>query len=89
MVFMSNEDLYFWGMFKKNLDNKSKKEKIIACSKCGSKRIHKITLQEPVFTELDVPYKCKDCGYKGKPKDFDSEKEYQKFNKNKKKLRIK
>jgi len=74
-----DEDLYFWGMFKKKWDNRLKKEKIVACSKCGSKRIHKVTLQEPVFTELDVPFKCEYCRYQGKPKEFESEKEYEKF----------
>jgi DNA-directed RNA polymerase subunit RPC12/RpoP len=75
----SDEDLYFWGMFKNKWDNRFKKEKIIACSQCGSKRIHKVTLQEPVFIKLDIPFKCEDCGYQGKPREFDSEKEYEKF----------
>jgi DNA-directed RNA polymerase subunit RPC12/RpoP len=75
----ADEDVYFWGMFKKKLDNKSKKEKIIACPHCGSKRIHKVTLQEPVFVNLDVPFHCEDCGYQGKPREFDSEKEYELF----------
>ena len=75
----SDKDLYFWGIFKKKWDNRLNKEKIIACSKCGSKQIYKVTLQEPVFTKLDVPFKCKDCGYQGKPLEFDSEKDYEKF----------
>jgi predicted RNA-binding Zn-ribbon protein involved in translation (DUF1610 family) len=78
---MTDEELYFWGMFKKKWDKRSDKEKILACSKCGSKRIHKVTLQEPVFVELDVPFKCEDCGYQGKPKEFESEKDYEKFRK--------
>ena len=75
----SDENLYFWGMFKKKSENKLKKEMILACSKCGSKRIHKVTLQEPVFSELDIPFKCEDCRYQGKPREFDSEKDYEKF----------
>ena len=75
----SDEDLYFWGMFKKKWDNILNKEKILACSKCGSKRIHKVTLQEPVFTKLDVPFKCDDCRFQGKSKEFKSEKEYEEF----------
>jgi len=77
-----DENLYFWGMFKKKWDNRSKKENIVACSKYGSKRIHKVTLQEPVFVKLEIPFKCEDCGYQGKPKEFASEKEYKKFIKN-------
>ena len=75
----SDEDLYFWGMFKKKWDSRLKIEKVISCSQCGSKRIHKVTLQEPVFVEIDIPFKCEDCGYQGKPREFDSEKEYEKF----------
>ncbi|OGS40382.1 MAG: hypothetical protein A3K77_02025 [Euryarchaeota archaeon RBG_13_31_8] len=76
---MSDEDLYFWGMFKKKWGDKLKKENVIACPQCGSKRIHKVTAQEPVFVNLDVPFKCEDCGLQGKPREFDSEKEYEKF----------
>ena len=75
----SGEDLYFWGMFKNKWENILKKELVLACSKCGSKRIHKVTLQEPVFADIDVPFKCDDCGYQGKPREFDSEKEYKEF----------
>jgi DNA-directed RNA polymerase subunit RPC12/RpoP len=78
----ADEDVYFWGMFKKKGNNKSKKEKILACPHCGSKRIHKVTLQEPVFVNLDIPFTCEDCGYHGKPQEFDSEKEYDLFRKN-------
>jgi len=74
-----DEDLYFWGMFKKKWDTKQKEEKFIACPQCGSKRIHKVTLQEPVFVNLDIPFKCDDCNYKGKPKEFDLEKDYKLF----------
>jgi DNA-directed RNA polymerase subunit RPC12/RpoP len=70
---MTDEELYFWGMFKKKWDNRFKKEENIVCSQCGSKRIYKITLQEPVFVEVSIPYKCNDCGYQGKPKVINSE----------------
>jgi len=79
-----DEELYFWGMFKKKWDKRSAKKTIIACPRCGSKRIHKVTLQEPVFVNLDVPYKCEQCGYQGKPREFDSEQEYERFMKTRK-----
>jgi len=78
----ADEDLYFWGMFKKKGDNRSKKEKVVACPQCGGKRIYKVTLQEPVLVNLDIPFACEDCGYQGKPLEFDSEKEYEIFLKN-------
>jgi len=65
---MSDEDLYFWGMYKNKLKVKNKDNKILVCTKCGSKNIIKVTAQEPVFVELSIPYKCNDCGYQGKPK---------------------
>ncbi len=69
MIFMiEDEDLYFWGMFKKSCDNRYKKRDNIVCSQCGSKQIYKVTLQETVFIKLDIPYKCNNCGYYGKPK---------------------
>jgi DNA-directed RNA polymerase subunit RPC12/RpoP len=77
----SDEDVFLWGMFKKKWDNRSKKEKAIACPQCGSTRIHKVTLQEPVFVNLDIPFHCEDCGYQGKPREFDSEREYDLFRK--------
>lgn len=78
----ADENVYFWGMFKKKWDNRSKNETIIACPNCGSKRMHKVTLQEPVFVNLDIPFRCEECGYQGKPREFDSEKEYDLFKKN-------
>lgn len=30
--------------------------------------IVKVTVQQPVFVDFDIPYKCEDCGYQGKPK---------------------
>lgn len=73
MIFMiEDEDLYFWGMFKKSWDNRNKKMDNIVCSQCGSEQIYKVTLQEPIFVKLDIPYKCNNCGYYGKPKIINS-----------------
>jgi len=63
---MSDEDLYFWGMFKNKWDNKDKEKGKLICPKCGSKQIYKATLQETVFVNLDIPYKCNNCGFYGK-----------------------
>jgi predicted RNA-binding Zn-ribbon protein involved in translation (DUF1610 family) len=65
---MTSEDLYFWGMYKNKLNDKTKDKKILICPKCGSKNIVKVTAHKPVFVEVSIPYKCNDCGYKGKPK---------------------
>ena len=73
MIFITGEDLYFWGMFKNKLKDKNKDNKILICAKCGSKNIVKVTAQQPVFVEVNIPYKCKDCGYQGKPKLMSSE----------------
>ena len=70
----SNDDLYFKGMYDKKLKEQSEKEKILVCIKCGSKNIVKVTAQQPVFVEVEIPYKCKDCGYQGKPKTRNTEK---------------
>jgi len=69
---MTDENLYFWGIFKNKLKVKNKDNKILICRKCGSKNIIKVTAQEPVFIEASVPYKCKDCGYLGKPETMKS-----------------
>ena len=63
-----SEDLYFWGMYKKKLKEIEELDEKLVCSKCGSKQIYKVTLQESVFADVDIPFKCKDCGYIGKPK---------------------
>jgi len=69
MIYMiEDEDLYLWGMFKKKWDNRHKEKENLVCPNCGSKQIYKVTLQEPVFVKLDIPYKCNNCGFVGKPK---------------------
>ena len=65
---IAEEDLYFWGMFKKKWDDRYKEKGKVVCPKCGSKQIYKVTLQEAVFTKLDIPYKCNNCGFFGNPK---------------------
>ena len=69
---MIGEDLYFWGIYKKKLKEIEEMDKKLVCPKCGSKQIYKITAQEPVFVDVDIPFKCKDCGYIGKPKIINS-----------------
>ena len=70
---MTGEDLFFWGIYKNKLKGKNKDNKVLICPKCGSKNIIKITAQEPVFIETSIQYKCKDCGYLGKPETIKSE----------------
>ena len=65
---MTGEDLYFWGMYRKKLKEIEELDKKLFCPKCGSKNIRKVTAQEPVFVKIDIPFKCNDCGYQGKPK---------------------
>ena len=72
MVIMSNNDLYFWGMYKNKQKDEDKDNKIVICPKCKSKNIVKITALKPVFVELKIPYKCNDCGYEGEPKFIDA-----------------
>jgi len=72
---MSDEDLYFWGMYKNKLKVKNNHNKILICPKCGSKNIIKVTAQKPVFIVVSIPYKCNDCGYQGKPKLIDLKKQ--------------
>lgn len=52
---------------------------IIACPKCGSRRIFQGRLGEGVLTGYTSRDVCRDCGYQGMPIMFDSPKEYQKF----------
>ena len=78
---MTNEDLYFWGMYKNKLKGKSKGKKLLICPKCGSKNIVKVTAQEPVFVEVSIPYKCNDCEYIGKPKEINSKEKQKKVRK--------
>jgi hypothetical protein len=65
---MTGEDLYFWGVYRKKLKEIEELDKKLVCTKCGSKNIRKVTVQEPVFVKIDIPFKCNDCGYQGKPK---------------------
>ena len=53
--------------------------KITACPKCGSKRIFQGRLGEGVLAGYTTRDVCRDCGYRGSPIIFDSEKEYKKF----------
>ena len=77
-LIVMSEDLYFMGMYNnKRKEIKEKGEKQV-CSKCGSERIYKATLQPPVFVDADIPFKCQDCGFVGKPKIIKSEKEQSK-----------
>ena len=67
-----SDDLYFKGMFDNILKGKKQKNKQLVCSQCGSKQIYKVTLQEPVFVEVDISFKCENCGHIGKPKKIKS-----------------
>ncbi len=69
---MTDEDMFFWGIFKNKLKDKDKDNKIMICPKCGSKNVIRVNAQEPVFIEASIPYKCNDCGYLGKPKAMNS-----------------
>jgi len=53
--------------------------KITACPKCGSRNIFQGRLKDGVLTGFTSREVCRDCGYRGSPIIFDSEKEYQKF----------
>ncbi len=53
--------------------------KITACPKCGSQNIFQGTMGDGVLTGYTSTDVCKDCGYKGQPIIFDSEKEYKRF----------
>lgn len=81
VIFMTGENLYFWGMYKNKLKGINNENKILICPICGSKNIVKVTAQEPVFVELSIPYKCNDCGYQGKPKVINSEEKQKKVKK--------
>ena len=59
--------------------HKNRKMSIVACPRCGSRKIRQGTIGNGVltgYTSLDV---CRDCGYRGIPIVFDSKKEYTKF----------
>lgn len=68
MVSIAGEDLYFWGMYKNKLKVKNNENKLLICPVCGSKNIEKVTVQEPVFVTISIPYKCNNCEYQGNPK---------------------
>jgi len=67
-----SEDLYFKGMYDKQVDKKNEKEKTLVCAKCGSKNIEKVTAVEPVFVNVAIIYKCLDCDHQGKVKIIES-----------------
>jgi hypothetical protein len=52
---------------------------ITACPKCGSRNIFQGRLKEGVLTGYTSREVCRDCGYRGSPIIFDSEKEYKAF----------
>jgi hypothetical protein len=53
--------------------------KITACPKCGSRNIFQGRLKEGVLTGYTSREVCRDCGYRGSPIIFDSEKDYKIF----------
>ena len=71
---IEDEDLYLWGMFKKKQNDRYEEKENLVCPNCGSKQIYKVTLQEAVFVKLDIPHKCNNCGFFGKPKIIKSKK---------------
>jgi len=75
---MTDENLYFWGIYKNKLKGKNNENKIFICPICGSKNIVKVTVQEPVFVEVSIPCRCNVCGYQGKPKIINSEEKQKK-----------
>jgi len=56
---------------------------IIACPKCGSRKIYQGTMGDGVLIGYTFKEVCRNCGYQGMPIIFDSEKEYKKFLKEK------
>ena len=61
-----SDDLYFKGMFDNKLKENKQKNKNLICSKCKSKNIERITAIKPIFVNVSIIYKCRDCGYKFK-----------------------
>ncbi len=55
---------------------------IIACPRCGSRRIYQGRMSDGVLTGYTSRNVCRDCGYQGTPIILDSEKDYIKFIKN-------
>lgn len=56
---------------------------IIACPKCGSRRIFQGQMRDGVLTGYNTRSVCRDCGFQGMPIIFDSEENYKKFLKTK------
>ena len=52
---------------------------ITACPKCGSRNIFQGRLKDGVLTGYTSREVCRDCGYRGSPIIFDSEKDYKIF----------
>ena len=52
---------------------------IIACPKCGSRRIFQGRLKEGVLTGYTSKEVCRDCGYQGIPLIFDDVESYKNF----------
>ena len=71
-----SEDLYFKGMYDNILKSNKQKNKKLVCSQCGSEQIYKVTLLEPFFVKIEIPYKCNNCGYYGKPKVISSKRKH-------------
>ena len=55
---------------------------IIACPRCGSRRIYQGRMSDGVLTGYTSRNVCRDCGYQGTPIILDSEKDYINFLKN-------
>lgn len=55
---------------------------IIACPKCGSRKIFQGRLKDGVLTGYTTRSVCRNCGYQGMPIIFDNDLEYKKFLKN-------
>ncbi len=57
---------------------------ILACPRCGSRRIYQGRMRDGVLTGYTSRDVCRDCGFQGMPIIFDSEDSYKKFLKTKK-----
>ncbi len=52
---------------------------IVACPKCGSRKIFQGRMGDGVITGYNTRNVCRNCGYQGMPIIFDSEKDYKNF----------
>jgi len=60
--------------------SEKKQPSILACPRCGSKRIEMGTMNQGVlFGVTSWKSVCKNCGYQGEPLIFENEETYQKF----------